>query len=136
MYGKYRTQIQFGWIYAPVYQGGIYDRQAHLFKPMYQPERRERFRIWVDMDYIWDVPYRIGPIQNLQNVPIYDITKRLNITVTGSYRIWGTPFAGLFAQVGYYGSDPYNVYFQQSLFFIRAGISAGFLEFKNKHQPL
>ena len=136
MYGKYRTQLQLGWIYAPVYQGGIYDRREHRFRPLYQPEKRERFRVWVDMDYIWDVPYRTGPLQALQNVPIYNITKRLNITLTASYRIWGTPFAGLFAQVGYYGSDPYNVYFQQSLFFIRAGISAGFLIYKNKHQPL
>jgi hypothetical protein len=136
MYGKYRTQIQFGWIYAPVYQGGIYNRSEHQFHPMYLPEKRERFRVWVDMEYIWDVPYRSGPLQSLQNVPIYDITKRMNITLTGSYRIWGTPFAGVFAQVGYYGSDPYNVYFQQSLLFVRAGISAGFLIYKNKHQPL
>ena len=135
MYGKYRTEVQIGWIYAPVYQEGIRN-PSHTFIPAYQPEKKERFRVYLDMEYIWDLPYRTGPIQNLRNVPIYDITKRMNITVTGSYRIWGTPFAGLFAQVGYYGSDPYNVYFQQSMFFVRAGLSAGFLMYKNKHQPL
>ena len=136
MYGKYRTEVQLGWIVAPIYQGGIYNKHDHTFAPMYLPEQRERFRIYLDMAYIWDVPYRTGPLQNLQNVPIYDITKRLNIALTGSFRIWGTPFAGLCAQVGYYGSDPYNVYFQQSLFFIRAGLSAGFLNYKNKHRSL
>jgi hypothetical protein len=136
MYGKYRTEVQLGWIFAPVYQEGIRGRHDSKFMPMYQPEKKERFRVYLDMEYIWDVPYRSGPLQNLQNVAIYDITKRLNISLTGSYRIWGTPFAGLFAQVGYYGCDPYNVYFQQSMFFVRAGLSAGFLMYKNKHQPL
>jgi hypothetical protein len=134
MYGKYRTEVQLGWILAPMYQGGIYNKHDHTFTPQYQPEKRERLRVYLDMEYIWDLPYRTGPLQNQQNVAIYDITKRLNITITGSYRIWGTPFAGLFAQVGYYGSDPYNVYFQQSMFFVRAGISAGFLMYSNKHQ--
>jgi hypothetical protein len=136
MYGKYRTEAQLGWILAPVYQEGIKGRQDSRFVPMYKPEKRERFRVYLDMEYIWDLPYRTGPIQDLQNVKIYDITKRLNISLTGSYRIWGTPFAGLFCQIGYYGSDPYNVYFQQSMFFVRAGLSAGFLVYNNKRQPL
>jgi hypothetical protein len=136
MYGKYRTEVQLGWIYAPVYQEGIRGRHDSRFIPMYKPEKKERFRVYLDMEYIWDLPYRTGPLQSQQNVAIYDITKRLNITITGSYRIWGTPFAGLFAQIGYYGSDPYNVYFQQSMFFVRAGLSTGFLMYKNKHQPL
>ncbi|MBS1622634.1 MAG: hypothetical protein JST83_01345 [Bacteroidetes bacterium] len=136
MYGRYRSNIQIGWIYAPIYQPGIYDHRHGIYRPLYAPERRERFRIWADMEYIWDAPYRTGPLGDLRTVPIYDITKRLNISVTGSFRIWGTPFAGIFFQVGYYGSDPYNVYFQQSLFVVRAGISGGFLVYRFRHTPV
>ncbi len=136
MYGRYRSNIQIGWTYAPIYQSGIYDQRHGIYRPQYQPERRERFRIWADMEYIWDAPYRTGPLGDLRTVPIYDITKRLNISVTGSFRIWGTPFAGMFFQVGYYGSDPYNVYFQQSLFVVRAGISGGFLVYRYRHTPV
>lgn len=136
MYGRYRSNIQIGWIYAPVYQSGVYDHKHGIYKVRSQPERRERFRVWLDMEYIWDAPYRTGPLGDLRTVPIYDITKRLNISLTGSFRVWGTPFAGLFVQMGYYGSDPYNVYFQQSLLVLRAGISGGFLVYRNRRFPV
>ncbi len=52
--------------------------------------------------------------------------KRFNLSFTGHYRIPGANMASGFLSVGYYGSDPYNVYYQRSLYFLRFGLGIGF----------
>ena len=44
------------------------------------------------------------------------------------WRIPSTPNASFFASTGYYGSDPYNIYYPDSYFFGRAGLAFGFFE--------
>lgn len=143
LYGRYRSHAQFGWIYAPVYQELVRSGKETLLNG--EPQKMERFRLWIDLDYIQDLNYNSGAVilpldanagNTLKAVPLYDVAKRLNVAVTGSFRLWGVPFAGIFAQLGYQGSDPYNAYFQQSRFFVRAGISAGWLLYKPRSQRL
>jgi len=129
LYGQYRTTGEIGFIWAPYYQDYIVSRDKKIKTPINSPARKEIFRLYANLTYIWDYDFNTGSIYNLQPVKMYDITKRLNISVTFSARVPGTSFAGLFLQGGYYGQDPYNVYFQQSVLFIRAGISMGFFSF-------
>lgn len=129
LYGKYRTKGEFGFIWAPYYQDYVISRDKKVRTPVNAPTRKELFRVYANFTYIWDADLNTGSIYNLQRAKVYDISKRLNIAVTFSARIPGTSFAGLFLQGGYYGQDPYNVYFQQSVLFLRAGISMGFFSF-------
>jgi hypothetical protein len=54
------------------------------------------------------------------------LDKRINTELSYYWRIKGSPNASLFASTGYYGSDPYNIYYANSYFFFRAGIALGF----------
>jgi hypothetical protein len=54
------------------------------------------------------------------------LDKRINADINYYRHIKGSPNASLFASTGYYGSDPYNIYYANSYFFIRAGIALGF----------
>jgi hypothetical protein len=52
--------------------------------------------------------------------------KRINADINFYWRLKGSPNTSLFTGTGYYGSDPYNIYYANSYFFIRAGIALGF----------
>jgi hypothetical protein len=52
--------------------------------------------------------------------------KRINADINYYWRIPGSPNTSLFASTGYYGSDPYNIYYGNSYFFFRTGIALGF----------
>jgi hypothetical protein len=77
-------------------------------------------------DWVWiaDAAYGYGPAIALQPVSKTDAAKRLNATATFTFypRHWQTRW-GIFVQGGYYGSDPYNIYFQQQMWFYRVGIA-------------
>ena len=126
IYGYYRTSAQIGFIWAPYYQDYVLNRATKTKNAVGIPVRKEIFRIYATIDYIWDEGLNTGSIYNLRRVKMYDITKRMNAVVTFSARIPGTPFLGLFAQGGYFASDPYNVYFEESMAFFRAGLSVGY----------
>jgi hypothetical protein len=129
LYGQYRTTGEIGFIWAPYYQDYVLSRDKKTKTPVNRPVRKEIFRVYANFTYIWDYDLNTGSIYDLSRAKIYDITKRLNATVTFSARIPGVSFAGLFLQAGYYGSDPYNVYFEESMLFLRAGLSMGFFSF-------
>jgi hypothetical protein len=54
------------------------------------------------------------------------IKKRLNFDLSYYLRILSSPNTALFTSAGYYGSDPYNIYYMDSYWFVRAGLSFGF----------
>jgi hypothetical protein len=126
IYGYYRTTAQAGFIWAPYYQDYVRNRGTKLKTPVGALVRKEIFRVYATFDYIWDEGFNTGSIYNLSRVKIYDITKRMNAVVTFSARIPGTAFLGLFAQGGYFASDPYNVYFEETMAFFRVGLSVGY----------
>lgn len=69
-----------------------------------------------------------GSTLNLEKVKAFDMSKRLNLWLTTYYVIGFSKHAALFSQVGYFGSDNYNIYFNQSIWNIRLGLTFGFFE--------
>jgi hypothetical protein len=68
-------------------------------------------------------------VNRLDNFGLASVRKRLNTELSVYYI---PPFGretGLFATVGYYGEDPYNIYFNNSYAFVRLGIAVGFTRY-------
>lgn len=86
----------------------------------------EKVRVLVETTYLMDKVYRIGNLYNPDTIAFNNVGRRLNIAITGHWRIRGTGNASFFAQAGYYGSDPYSVFFMTRRYFARFGIGWGF----------
>ncbi len=69
-------------------------------------------------------------LDKLEN-PFNRIEKRINIDL-GYYKRISTGNTALFAMVGYYGNDPYNIYYPKNYFFARAGLALGFFVHTSK----
>ena len=72
--------------------------------------------------FVFDFTYIAGS----RDHGLSGLDKRINTAISYYWRIKGSPNASLFASTGYYGSDPYNIYYANSYFFFRAGIALGF----------
>lgn len=94
------------------------------------PSLNEKFRILFDATYLLDNNYYRGNLYAPQKIKMDHIARRLNLTVTAHKRIRGTVNASAFAQVGYYGSDPYNMQFMTARYFWRIGIGWGIFRTK------
>ena len=86
-------------------------------------EAKERWRLVSNASYISDRKLNSGPITDLKPVGLGNLGKRVNLDLTFYKKAYGSKHAAWFAQVGYYGSDPYNMYFQQSVLFYRIGLA-------------
>jgi len=62
--------------------------------------------------------------------------KRINFNLNYYWRIPSSPNTALMLAGGYYGSDPYNIYYMQSYWFVRAGLAFGFFISPNKNRNL
>ena len=76
-----------------------------------------------------DISYAVNIIRNSK---ITDLKKRLNIELTANYSLPFMQNVFLMATAGYYGEDPYNIYFSDHYGFLRFGISTGFIRYKVK----
>jgi hypothetical protein len=115
--------------------------------PLYFYKIRKDDRTWqrITKDYNierYRLEFYLAVITNkLNQGPVTDLKpaglkQRLNTHITFHYRVPGFSEAALFAEGGYYGHDTYNVYFQRSAWFIKAGISFGKLVFYRKADDL
>jgi len=86
-------------------------------------EAKERWRLVFNASYISDRKLNSGSIYDLKPIPLGNLGKRVNLDLTFYKKTKGSKHAAWFAQVGYYGSDPYNLYFQQSVLFYRIGLA-------------
>lgn len=70
-------------------------------------------------------------INQINNSPLSQVKRRLNaeITVNYSFKFMRNTF--LMATTGYYGEDPYNIYFEDQYSFLRFGIATGFIRNKS-----
>jgi hypothetical protein len=82
---------------------------------------KELFRIVPSVSFILDET----------EAPMNQFSKRINAELSGYLRIAGGNTA-LFATIGYYGSDPYNIYYTKSYAFVRLGIALGNFVSTNK----
>ncbi|WP_020602473.1 hypothetical protein [Spirosoma spitsbergense] len=68
-------------------------------------------------------------INKLDGSGFTDVRKRLNAELSLYYI---PPFGretGVFATVGYYGEDPYKIYFNQQYGFVRLGFTMGYTRY-------
>lgn len=82
---------------------------------------RERFRI------IANVSANIDALSK----PYNKLNKRINAEIGFYWRVSGGN-TSLFAATGYYGNDPYNIYYSKSYGYFRFGLALGFFVFTNK----
>lgn len=92
----------------------------------------ERFRVEFFASFVLN-KMNTGPIDNLSPATFAD---RINCHLTLHWRIPGYSEAGLFAEAGYYGHDPYNVFFQRSALFYKMGVSFGNFLYTKKTDDL
>jgi len=85
----------------------------------------ERLRLTLQASYA---------VNRLTDWPPGAVQRRLNTELS----IWYIPpfsrDTGLFTTVGYYGEDPYNIYFNDHYAFVRFGIAAGFTRYTNQYR--
>ncbi len=86
----------------------------------------ETIRLSLDLKYTLDANYFRGPSwEALEEVKALDF-RRLNVDLS-IYRILNNSNnTAVFASTGLYGSDPYNIYFNEALWYFKFGLAFGF----------
>ena len=127
IYGRYRVNAQLGISFIPSFIELIDagDKEVVVAKQ----REKELLRLTVNFSYIVDGKYYRGDLDQPEKIGFFNIARRLNLYASVHVRIKGTQHASGFVQVGYFGSDNYNIYFQQNLFHFRAGISMAFYKY-------
>ncbi len=127
LYGRNRLNMQFGYLFNPASRHVVYSAQKEKWIPIEKNfHRREVRRLVINASYILDTRYNIAKqVTNVELASFFDVTKRLNIEFTWYERIGTISDYAVFMRLGYYGSDPYNIYFQESIFVARVGIAFG-----------
>jgi hypothetical protein len=74
--------------------------------PVSNAYHREHYRI------VWKSTF----IGGKRTSELNNLKKRINTEGSFHYRIPSSPNAAVFGAIGYYGSDPYNIYFAQDYF--------------------
>jgi hypothetical protein len=94
-------------------------RKYGFFKTSKNVSReKEYIRLNADFSYA---------LNQINNSSLSNIKRRLNTEITANYGLKFMKNAFLMAAVGYYGEDPYNIYFRDQYAFLRFGISTGFI---------
>ncbi|AQG78770.1 hypothetical protein AWR27_05175 [Spirosoma montaniterrae] len=92
-------------------------------QPIPSSSTTERLRVSLQASYA---------LNTLEGWTLAAVRRRLNAELT----LWYIPpfsrDAGVFTTVGYYGEDPYNIYFNDRYAFVRLGIAAGFTRYTNE----
>jgi hypothetical protein len=125
LYGLNRLNINFGWRQSNTFQEYYYSNETPKPQILTRFTEVEKFKATLKFAYIMDKTINFGPFEKWQPITMGDFSKRLNAVASFYYHPKKIQYVGLFAQAGYYGSDPYNSYFQQSLWFYKIGFSTG-----------
>jgi hypothetical protein len=110
-YGKGKINIQTGLIRVK----NANDFHTNTGVPFNRPYNIERYRVLFSMAYI----------TGERDLGLGTFEKRFNTEASFHYRISESPNTALMFMVGYYGSDPYNIYYADNYFYMRIGISTG-----------
>jgi hypothetical protein len=130
IYGRNRINIQSGLSIINVYDEYIRDGETCYI--VAKDLSKERWRFIFNFSYILDKIYNTGEnINNLKQQSLFSL-KRLNTYFTVHYVIPGSINAAAFVQTGYWGSDQYNIYFQQSIFQFQIGLSFAFFKYPKR----
>ncbi|HEU5293086.1 MAG TPA: hypothetical protein VFU05_20715 [Cyclobacteriaceae bacterium] len=126
IYGRHRLNLNVGLSLMPRLWEFIGDGKT--WWDVSNEANYERWRFTLNANYIMDGDYASGNTLNPEQVKQFDLSRRLNLWLTAYWVIGFSQHAALFTQVGYYGSDNYNIYFNQSLWNFKLGIAFGFFD--------
>lgn len=116
-YSRTRLNLSFNWLKVDNYRFRVGKEKQQVG----QCYRKERYRFEVNLTTNLE---RLDPSHNA-------LYKKISVDFGYFKRILGGNTAA-FIMAGYYGSDPYNVYFENSYPFIRGGLALGFFTLTNK----
>lgn len=118
-YGQNRLNLKAGLIHNKVYRDRLIS-VSRLDTSYSECYAREQFRVVATTTLITDrnLPDLNGKMNALK--------RRINAEVMVARRLPVSANVAWQVSAGYYGSDPYNAYFEDSYFFIRAGLAFGF----------
>jgi hypothetical protein len=127
LYGRKRLNLQFGYIFNPSSKHVTRSRKSDAWIPLEKNyHSREVRRLVINLSYILDGKYNISPfVRQTEFASMFNIEKRLNIDFTWYERIGTVSDYAIFVRLGYYGSDPYNIYFRESIYVARIGLAFG-----------
>lgn len=93
--------------------------------PLSKPYNAEQFRIL----------FNTTIITGARTLGLNRFEKRINSEASFHYRIPSSLNAAGMFSVGYYGSDPYNIYYGDSYAYVRVGLSMGIFFVPRRQQP-
>ncbi len=126
IYGRHRLNIRAGLLFLPKLWELV--RDGNKWCSLFSSKKYERWRFTMNMSYIMDKDYYRGDLNNLEKIKPFNLKRRLNILLS-SYMVMGrTGFAAAFAQAGYFGSDNYNIYFNDSFWHFKVGLAFTFFD--------
>jgi len=130
LYGRKRLNIHLSYLQIPSYRELRYSKINQKYHTVNNFQTLERFRVVLNYSHILDNNFRssISATENLKKFHF----RRINFDLTSYFRLLNTSYSSLFTRVGFYGSDPYNIYFNQSKWVIGGGLAFGFLYSKAK----
>ena len=129
LYGRHRINIRGNLIKIASFNRYLFLPEEGLERMFESSDEEEKWRLSLNITYIADGTYNLGDERSQTQVKQGDLKNRMNIFLTTYRPFRGTPYTALFLQGGYYGSDPYNVYFQYRMWYIRGGIALHFFNF-------
>lgn len=110
-YGKGKIGIQTGLIRVR----NVNDFNPATNVPYNKPYNVERYRVLFNVSYI----------TGARDLGLGAFDKRFNAEASFHYKLTESPNTALMFMVGYYGSDPYNIYYVDNYFYMRIGLSTG-----------
>ncbi len=132
VYGRSRLNTQLGLSFIAFPVEFIKKLNAETHSPYYsvfgKTKMMEQFRLVLDNSIILD--RKLNKINENTTLLKAGLSNRINIKLTYYNRIVGTSSSALFFQGGYFGSDPYNIYFGQRALYFRFGISFLYFEYQ------
>lgn len=130
MYGRKRLNLYFSYSIIPTLWQFISD--GLQWCQISSETSFERFRHNLKITYIMDQQYFRGNTHSLEKISQFNVSKRVNINYSLYWIFKKSQFSALFAQIGYFGSDEYNIYFNDSYLNLKAGIAFGFFNQPDK----
>ncbi|RBQ04956.1 hypothetical protein [Pedobacter miscanthi] len=96
------------------------------------PDRNDDQAGWLNKErFRWNLEASYA-INKYDNYNFFAVKRRLNIEATAYYSPFWMRQTSLMLGAGYYGEDPYNIYFKDKYAWIRFGIAVGFLKYTAK----
>lgn len=127
MYSRYRINLQIGLIISHNSVTELWSPKTGKWYKEGAEFPKELMRIVLDANFLLGA-LNTGNINSLTPAPF---SRRINLWATAHVRIPGTKMASGFVQVGYWGSDNYNIYFGQRMIMVQWGLSFGYYRYNN-----